>query len=562
MSTLNRSTRRRLLQLRQVPSVWEGDRRVLAPDTALSREAGTRGQGECIIWVDASEGLVRAMDVVTEDTGPEAIVRTLLQAMEYPHSSTLPARPQKIIVCNREIQFFLRGALQDLAIAVDYAPELPLIDEIFRGLQSVAQDRPPELPPNIILPMMNATRDIWLDAPWELLDEEKIISIEMNYEDVGTLYVSVLGMLGMEYGLLLYRSLDSLKTFRERVLAADSSPEVLERAFLEQDCLFVTFDEDDEESFEDIEESETEPSAIAAFYNEMGVRPSFGNLHPLEGMRPVLYEEEANAVLVALQAFHRFFTQHLKKIQQDNFPEITSRYRIAAPNNASQQDASQQDASPKISVKVSSLPALADELAAMVIASELASDLDEEEEDLPVLRNDLIPNDVFYSLGAMPWETLELLRTCVKFHQESNVEFVKSADGFPVVLIQTSRPKAAELVEGIKASGGVKGIGFNSGEDPISEEHYDLGILQVNNGDLHLFGEFDENDPIHIQARKKWDQRCKKTKGYCGLVIAKGSKGASKGNPQLSDMVALYEVRAISDQELGLGSLQLMPYLE
>ena len=77
MTALNRSTRRRLLQLRQVPSVWEGDRRVLAPDTALSRESGTRGQGECIIWVDASEGLVRAMDVVTEDTGPEAIVRTL-----------------------------------------------------------------------------------------------------------------------------------------------------------------------------------------------------------------------------------------------------------------------------------------------------------------------------------------------------------------------------------------------------------------------------------------------------------------------------------------------------
>jgi len=550
MTALNRSTRRRLLQLQQVPSVWEGDRRVLAPDTALSRESGTRGQGECVIWVDGSEGLVRAMDVVTEDTGPEAIVRTLLQAMEYPHSSTLPARPQKIIVCNREIQFFLRGALQDLGITVDYAPELPLIDEIFRGLQSVAQGRPPELPPNIILPMMNATRDIWLDAPWELLDEEKIISIEMNYEDVGTLYVSVLGMLGMEYGLLMYRSLDSLKTFRERVLAADSSPEVLERAFLEQDCLFVTFDEDDSDFEENFEEArEIEPSAIAEFYDQTGVRPSFGNLHPLEGMRPVLYEEEASAVLVALQSFHRFFAQHSKKIERDGFLELTSRYRVANPNDATQ----------KISVKVASLPALADELAAMVTAS----DLDEEDsDDLPILRNDLIPNDVFYSLGAMPWDTLELLRGSVKFHQEPNVELVKTADGFPIVLIQTSRPKAAELIEGIKASGGVKGIGFNSGEDPISEEHYDLGILQANNGDLHLFGEFDETDPIHIQARKKWDQRCKKTKGYCGLVIAKGSKGAAKGNPQLSDMVALYEVRAISDKELGLGPLQLMPYLE
>jgi hypothetical protein len=543
MTALNRSTRRRLMQLRQVPSVWEGDRRLLAPDVALARDSGTRGQGECIMWVDGTEGVVRAMDVVSTDTGPEAIVRTLLQAMEYPHSSTQPARPQKIVVCNREIQFFLRGVLQDLDISVDYVPDLPLIDEIFRGLQTVAQGRPPELPEAIVGPMMSATRDIWQDAPWEVLDEEKIISIEMNYGDVGTLYVSVLGMLGMEYGLLMYRSLDSLKTFRQRVLAADNSPEILERAFLEQDCLFVTFDEKDEDDDEDDE------SEIDEFYEELGVRPSFGNLHPLEGMRPILYEEEADITLIALQAFHRFFSQHRQEMDFDDesFPELSGRYRINDPKNTGK----------KVSVKVSSLPDLADELAEMAIAAEF-----EEFDDLPVLRNDLIPNDVFYSLGAMPWETLELLRASVKFHQEAEADIAQTADGFPVVLIQTSRPKAAELVEGLKAAGGIRGICFNPGEDPLSEEQYDLGVLQANNGELHLFGEFVEDDPVHIQARKKWDQRCKKTKGYCGLVIAKGSKGAAKGNPQLSDMVALFEVRAISEKELGLGPLQLMPYLE
>jgi hypothetical protein len=548
MTALNRSTRRRLLQLRQVPSVWEGDRRLLAPDMALSRESNTRGAGECILWVDGTEGLVRAMDVVAADTGPEAIVRTLLQAMEYPHSSTQPARPQKIVVCNREIQFFLRGVLQDLDISIDYVPELPLIDEIFRGLMSVANGRPPELPEAIVQPMMTATRDIWLAAPWELLDEEKIISIEMNYGDASTLYVSVLGMLGMEYGLLMYRSLDSLKTFRQRVLAADNSPEVLERAFLEQDCLFVTFDEDEDENDFDPEEG----SAIDAFYAQMGVRPSFGNLHPLEGMRPILHEEEADIALIALQAFHRFFTQHLRAIQQEDFPELTSRYRITDP----------KDSSKKVSVKVSSLPALAEELAEMVMDSDFDGDVDDDFDEPPVLRNDLIPSDVFYSLGAMPWETLELLRGSVKFHQEAEAAITQSPDGFPVVLIQTSRPKAAELVEGIKAAGGIKGICFNPGEDPLSEEQFDLGVLQANNGELHLFGEFVEDDPVHVQARKKWDQRCKKTKGYCGLVIAKGSKGAAKGNPQLSDMVALFEVRAISENELGLGPLQLMPYLE
>ncbi len=58
--------------------------------------------------------------------GPEAIVRTLMRAMEHPHSPAKPARPQRIVVRDREIQFYLRGVLQDLDIAIDYAPELPV----------------------------------------------------------------------------------------------------------------------------------------------------------------------------------------------------------------------------------------------------------------------------------------------------------------------------------------------------------------------------------------------------------------------------------------------------
>ena len=38
-----------------------------------------------------------------------------------------------------------------------------------------------------------------------------------------------------------------------------------------------------------------------------------------------------------------------------------------------------------------------------------------------------------------------------------------------------------------------------------------------------------------------------------------GLTGASRGQPQFKDMMALLEVRSIPPQELGLGSLQLMP---
>jgi hypothetical protein len=64
---------------------------------------------------------------------------------------------------------------------------------------------------------------------------------------------------------------------------------------------------------------------------------------------------------------------------------------------------------------------------------------------------------------------------------------------------------------------------------------------------------------VHGEARKKWDIRCKNTKGWCGVIIAKGITGAARGNPQYRDMLALFEMRYVSPKELGIGPLQLMP---
>jgi hypothetical protein len=542
MTALNASTRRRLQNLPQVPSVWEGDRRSLAPNLSLSMEPDSDIKGECILWVDGTEAMVRSMDVVPPDVGQEAVVRALLRAMEYPHSSSRPARPQKIVVRDRELQFYLRGVLQDLGIVIDYTPELPMIDEIFRGLQEVADNRPPQLPPERVDALQQIAYTLWQDAPWEELDEEKILSIDLNYGDIGTLYISILGMLGMEFGILMYRSLESLKTFRERVLAAHESTDQLEGAFLEQDCFFLTYDQLNDEDSDRL---------LSSVQIDTGVEPSFGNLHPLEGMRPVLYEEEAIAVLLALTGLHRFFQQHLKKLENDQFPALVGRYRLPDP----------VDPKKRVAVTVSTLPDVAAELEQLTndLVFVNGPTLGLQEAPQQVLRDDLVPRDVFYSLGSLPWETLDILRMTARVHQAADAPFPAKGDGLPVILLQASRPKALALIEGLQAEGGLKAICFNPGADPFAGERYDLGVLQTQSGELHLFGEFIEDEPIHIQARKKWDQRCKKTNGYCGLVIAKGLKGANRGNPDINDMMALFEVHAITHEELGLGFLELMP---
>lgn len=542
MISLSRSTIRRLKKLPQITSVWEGDRR---PFSSTNGE-DSQEQNECILWVDASEGVVRSMDVVNSQAGPEAVVRTLMRAIESPHNPAKPARPQKIVVQDREIQFYLRGVLQDVDIVIDRIPELPLIDELFRGFSEVIDNQVPDLPPEYAGLLQDKAFAIWKLAPWEFLEEQQILSIEINKWDIGTLYASVMGMLGMEYGILLYRSEESLKHFRATVLKEDSSQEYLEEAFLKQDCLFMTFEratsvDGEEDIFTDL-----------ADYPLSEINPTFGNIHPLEGVRSILYEEEALISLVAYSALYRFIREQREHLSNGLFPALSHRYRISLPSSL-------ESRSKSVSVTVATQTQLASEL------EEMASFDDDEEIMLNPssaslsLRDDLIPEDSFLSLGMISWEMLEYLKDTSKYHQVGDV--VQVGEGLPVILIQTSRPKAKTIIECIESDGGLSAICFNPGANPFDGTNYDIGLLQTKNQELFLFGEFEDDDPAHVEARQKWNQRCKNTKGYCGLIIARGLTGASRGNPQLRDMMALFEARYLSPKELGVGTLQLMPQL-
>jgi hypothetical protein len=544
MTSFNRSTSRRLKKLSQIPSIWEGDRRPLS--SSQTQPSDAEGKGDCILWVDGSQGIVRGMDVVSPETGPEAVVRTLMRAMEHPHSPAKPARPQRIVVRDREIQFYLRGVLQDLDIAIDYTPELPLIDELFRSFGEILDSQIPDLPPQYAQALQEKAFAMWQASPWQFLEEQQILSIEINKWDVSKLYASVMGMLGMEYGILLYRSEDSLKQFRAAVLTDQESQGRLEEAFLKQDCLFLTFERSDDTDEDEDNEGDLADLPLSE------IEPTFGNIHPLEGLRSVLYDEEALVVFVALESLNRFIRDHRRQLYAESFPSLSHRYRITLPQC--------DEPSKTVSVTVSTMPELAAELEEM-------AELDFEDEEMAEsstmfrsLRDDLIPEDSFLSLGVVSWEMLEYLRQGASYHPVGEIEQV--GDGLPVILIQTSRPRAKTVIENLEAAGGLKAICFNPGADPFDGNNYDLGLLQTHNDELFLFGEFLDDDPIHVEARRKWNQRCKNTKGCCGLIIAKGLTGSSRGNPQLRDMMALFEARSLSPKELGIGTLQLVPQLQ
>jgi hypothetical protein len=145
----------------------------------------------------------------------------------------------------------------------------------------------------------------------------------------------------------------------------------------------------------------------------------------------------------------------------------------------------------------------------------------------------------------------------LKHHQPSDHGFPEKGDGFPVLIVQTTRPKAKTLIQTLQDAGGLKSIFFNPGRDPFVGKEYDLGILLAEDGVSYLFSEYDVDSPVHQSARKKWDRRCSKTQGHCGLVVAMGASGASRGNPKIKDMLALFEVKSLNPEEVGFGLLEL-----
>ncbi len=533
MQGLNQATRRRLLALPQLPHIWEGDSQVLPlGNDEDAAEFDAEEQGVCILWVDGVEGMVRSMDLISPaQAGPEAMVRALIEAMERPKGPVSPARPQKILVRDRQLQLFLRGVLQDLNIKVEHAPELPLIQEVFESLLTAVGNQSPSLPPQYVELVETAALQIWQDAPWEALTDNQILAIAINQWDIDTLYVSLMGNLGMEFGALLYRSLESLQQFYQQASSGEHTQSEMEAAFLQQDCLFVNFDLDPDD---------------LGIVNDDDPEIQFGSLHPLEGMRPELYEEEAIAVYVALEALHRFYKQHRTRLRRE-FPALSTRLKIDLPPFAEPQ---------QVTVTVSTQPEIADAL--LPEMPELGSaglEAIGSIEPSIALKDTLIPEGAFFSLGGLPWDMVQVLHEIGKVRQAGKPK--RAGDMFPVILIQTSLPKAKRLVEQIEASGGIKAAFFQTGLNPFNGDRFDLGILSTEDGEMELFGEFEADDPIHINARQKWDQRCKKTGGWCGLVIAKGVTGVARGNPSLRDLIALYEMPCTAPK--GLGPLTLMP---
>ncbi|TVQ09254.1 MAG: hypothetical protein EA368_09945 [Leptolyngbya sp. DLM2.Bin27] len=559
MTRLNRITLDRLKRLPRIASVWEGDRRSVGgwmDDDGGLRQRHTE-TNDCILWIDSGHGAVRGLTIVPTNCGYEPVVRTLLQAIESPQGNLTPARPQKIVVSDREIQFYLRGALQGLDIAIDYAPELPLIDELFNALQQSAEMTEAELPPSYAEAMIDKAMEIWELAPWNSLNEQQVLAVEINAWDIETLYVSMLGMGGVEYGLLMYRTLDSLKQFRQRVLLEQQSPKQMQETFLEQDCLFLNFELFDDEPLP-IDSQAVSWLAPAP----EAVQPDFGSIHPLEGMRSQLADEEGATFLVAMEAIQRFVTRYRSQLEKPSSKAIQGNYKIPNPE--------QNSGSTTLKITVKTLPEVTAELADQT--DEALGHAPPSLPGFPVLRDDYVPEgaiiiltqyrrQVLATVGLDPLVTFQPQGTVFQKHASPADVFQTNGatepPDLPVVLIQTSRPKAKTLIQQLQAAQGVQAVCFNPGSDPFSGDAFELGLLQTGDGELHLFAEYETNGSTDRKLLERWHQWQHDCNGACAVVIASGITGNSKGKPGVKDILGIFEARCKTPKDLHLPPLML-----
>lgn len=544
MSFLSPTTVRRLASLPKDQGVWEGDRRPL-PALFHGRGEGDHAEEttEWVLWVD-DEKVIRAMDIIPASAGPEVLVRTLIKAIEYPQGPASPVCPRRVYVRDREAQFFLRGALQELEIEVHYSAQLPLTNEIVQSMEVMSSTYGSALSPSFQNALDKMADRVWKRSPWQELADHHVLEVSLT--PIGTknpsetYYLCCLGQMGLEFGLLLYRSLEALQTFRQSAVEHhDDSDEDLESIFLSQDCIFLNYE---------LDMPVLDPSQPLKFSSI-----NVGTIHPLEGLRPFLEEEEAMALMIGVEGFLRFHQRHRKQFLQSDFPAIKGNYTVQPILEKSGQITT------KVSIK--SLPEISLEL--LNLGADLAtSDLLDAETDLnsedfldllaPQLDHDLIPDQALVSIGVMPWDLFEMMH-----HKADEIDITPAGDGLPLVMVQTSRPKAKKIQGLLEDAGGLATIGFLKGVDNYAEQGFDIGVLRTQDGVFHIFGEYEDNDPVHVRAREKWESRVEATQGHCALVLTSGITGGARGNPRPRDILAILGARNLSDVVSGVHPLQL-----
>lgn len=218
--------------LRQLDEPVELEGEVLEPAIALWLDAHT-GETWGMVVFDPEENdednYAIAVQALVEGLlkGPEQAVSEFEHLLPDPGGKARgPLVPGRILVDDPSLAEAVRRQLATLAIRVEDAPEVELLDEAFDALLEALgisdEEGEPyrwDLDPAILVPLFQAANDFWRQEPWNLVSDETPIAIELGdrgpEDGVTTLHAAILGKTGVVIGAALYYSLDDFRAARE-----------------------------------------------------------------------------------------------------------------------------------------------------------------------------------------------------------------------------------------------------------------------------------------------------------------------------------------------------------
>ena len=206
--------------------VWEVGRRAL--NVHVEELARRQEQPEILLAIQtgASGGIVLA-DPITSSAPPAALADFVLQAMRQPLIGK-PRRPAVIRVASQAEAEILAVALTTTGVALEVAAHLEALDAVqeematmFGGLthdyRTQAVRAGETLSEAALTAFFNTARTFYRKEMWTAYSDEVMFEIVLEPAHAAgtTLYGILMGSMGREFGLALFRSFDDLQQFHE-----------------------------------------------------------------------------------------------------------------------------------------------------------------------------------------------------------------------------------------------------------------------------------------------------------------------------------------------------------
>ncbi len=194
---------------------WLGGRYTLPIDI---HEGNKVFHPDCIIWLELPDRVVVGSTLI-DPCEPVMLAEMLNNAMLRPAIGP-PRRPARIRVASEEMASELRETAGNIPIVVAPVPEL---DAAIEELSAMVErsSNPTYLDggatsPAVIAEFFAAASLLFHAAPWNLVQDQQIISVDIPAFDIEAGCLSVIGAVRESLGLLLFRSIDDFMAFAPR----------------------------------------------------------------------------------------------------------------------------------------------------------------------------------------------------------------------------------------------------------------------------------------------------------------------------------------------------------